>query len=64
MTINDYEINERSSDRQLDDLARMLNPIIRGWIIYYSRFYQSALYLTLRYLDWCLARWANEQSYL
>ena len=33
------------SDKHLEDLARMFNPIIRGWISYYGRFYKSALYL-------------------
>jgi RNA-directed DNA polymerase len=45
-------------DRWIDDLARMFNPIIRGWITYYGRYYKSALYPTLRYLNRCLARWA------
>ena len=35
------------SDKALDDLARMFNPYIRGWINYYSHFYKSALYPTL-----------------
>ena len=26
-----------------DDLARMINPIVRGWMNYYGRFYRSAL---------------------
>jgi RNA-directed DNA polymerase len=29
------------SDKALDDLARMFNPYIRGWINYYSHFYKS-----------------------
>ena len=45
-------------DRWIDDLARMFNPVIRGWITYYGRYYKSALYPTLRYLDQCLAYWA------
>jgi hypothetical protein len=36
----------------------MFNPIIRGWINYYGRYYKSALYPALRYLDRRLARWA------
>ena len=39
---------KRRGDKALDDLARMFNPHIRGWINYYGRFYQSALYSTLR----------------
>jgi RNA-directed DNA polymerase len=45
-------------DRWIDDLARMFNPVIRGWITYYGRYYKSALYPTFRYLDRCLAHWA------
>ena len=42
----------------MDDLARMFNAHIRGWINYYGRFYPSALYPTLRHIDVILARWA------
>jgi len=45
-------------DRWIDDLARMFNPVIRGWITYYGRYYKSALYPTFRYLDQCLSYWA------
>ena len=45
-------------DKWIDDLARMFNPVIRGWIAYYGRYYKSALYPTFRYLDRCLANWA------
>lgn len=46
------------SDKSLEDLARMFNSVIRGWINYYGRFYKSALYPTLRCLDRRLVRWA------
>jgi RNA-directed DNA polymerase len=45
-------------DKQLDDLARMFNPIIRGWLTYYTGYYKSALYQTLQHLDRQLVRWA------
>ena len=47
------------SDKALDDLARMFNPYIRGWINYYSQFYKSALYPTLLGIDAFLAKWAR-----
>ena len=37
----------------------MFNPIIRGWLTYYGRYYPSGLYPTLQYLDRRLARWAE-----
>jgi RNA-directed DNA polymerase len=40
----------------------MFNPIVRGWLQYYGRFYRSALYPPMHQLDRSLARWA-EQKY-
>lgn len=56
-TVRRWSLHERS-DKSLDDLARMFNAHIRGWINYYGRFYPSALYPTLRHIDVILARWA------
>ena len=41
----------------LDDLARMVNPVTRGWIHYYGRYRRSQLYPTLRRIDEYLVRW-------
>jgi group II intron reverse transcriptase/maturase len=49
------------SDKSLEDLSRMFNPIIQGWINYYGRYYKSALYPTLRELDRRLVRWAKRK---
>jgi RNA-directed DNA polymerase len=49
------------SDKELLDLARMFNPYIRGWINYYSHFYKSAMYPTLRRIDAFLVRWARRK---
>jgi RNA-directed DNA polymerase len=46
------------SDKSLEDLSRMFNPVLRGWVNYYSRFYKSALYPTFQHLDRILIRWA------
>jgi len=48
----------RRSDKSLDDLARMYNSIVQGWINYYGRFYKSMLYPVLRRLNRHLMRWA------
>ena len=49
------------SDKQLDDLARMFNATIRGWVNYYGAFYKSALYPILRYIDRRLTLWATRK---
>jgi RNA-directed DNA polymerase len=46
------------SDKAIDDLARMWNPVLRGWIQYFGRFYKSALYPVFRHLNGLLVRWA------
>jgi RNA-directed DNA polymerase len=45
-------------DKRIEDLSRMFNPVIRGWLQYYGRYYHSALYPPMRHLDRALARWA------
>ncbi|MEW6352588.1 MAG: group II intron reverse transcriptase/maturase [Thermodesulfobacteriota bacterium] len=49
------------SDKSLEDLARMFNAVIRGWVNYYSAYYKSALYGTLRHIDRKLVRWATRK---
>lgn len=51
----------RRSDKAIEDLSRMFNPIIRGWLRYYGRYYRSALYPTMRELDRDLALWAKRK---
>ena len=46
------------SDKSIEDLSRMFNPKIRGWLHYYGRYYRSALDPIMRQLDRSLARWA------
>ena len=47
-----------ASDKKLDDIARMFNPILRGWINYYGKYYKSELYLTFKQLNRALRKWA------
>jgi RNA-directed DNA polymerase len=41
----------------LADIARELNPLLRGWIEYYGRYTPSALYPLLRHVNLTLVRW-------
>ena len=45
----------------LADLAQAINPIVRGWINYYGRFYRSKLIALLRRIDEYLVRWATKK---
>src|SRR5262249_60177535 len=47
------------SDKSLQDLAAIYNPVIRGWINYYGQFYRKQLNPTLLRIDSYLIRWAR-----
>ena len=49
------------SDKSLEDLSRMFNPILSGWITYYSSYYKSALYPVLRHFNRTLSRWVTRK---
>ena len=53
------ELNLRQQTQlSLQDLAKQLNPLLRGWIEYYGRYAPSALYPVLRYVNQTLVAWA------
>ena len=56
-TIRDLNIR-RQTQRSLNDIADLLNPLLRGWLGYYGRFAPSALYPVLRYVNQTLVAWA------
>ena len=49
------------SDKSIEDLSRMFNPVIRGWLQYYGRFYRTALRSIVRQLDRELVLWAKRK---
>jgi group II intron reverse transcriptase/maturase len=51
----------RRTDKSMDELAQMINPVLKGWINYYGRFRKSALYRTFQHLNNILVRWANRK---
>jgi group II intron reverse transcriptase/maturase len=43
------------------DLARRINPVVRGWMNYYGAFYPSALYPLLARINAYLLRWLRKK---
>jgi RNA-directed DNA polymerase len=39
------------------DLARMINPVVRGWMVYYGAFYRTALQPLLHRINTYLLQW-------
>ncbi len=58
--IRAWHLNRRS-DTDLSDLARDINPQVRGWIGYYGAFYRSKLHLIAWRIDQHLVRWAMQK---
>lgn len=47
--------------KPLEQIARKINPIIRGWLNYYGKFYQSEMGKLLYQLERYLRRWARRK---
>ncbi len=45
----------------IKELADRFNPVLRGWINYYGKFYKSKLAPILNQLDFALKRWAKRK---
>ena len=43
------------------DLAKEINPVVRGWMVYYGAFYRSALYPVLHRINSYLLRWVMKK---
>ena len=60
-TIRGWRLAATRNNQQLDDLARFINPIVRGWMNYYGRFYRSWCGLALRHINGALAAWVRRK---
>jgi group II intron reverse transcriptase/maturase len=47
--------------RQLAEVAKQINPIVRGWVQYYGAFYPSALHPLLQRINAYLMRWIRNK---
>ena len=56
--VHAWRIHLRSGT-ELDDLAAWINPIVRGWMTYYGRYYRTALNDLLERINTYLVRWAD-----
>jgi RNA-directed DNA polymerase len=60
-TIRDWRMASTRNNQHLEDLARVVNPVVRGWMNYYGRFYRSKCVQVLRHLNEALAAWARRK---
>ncbi len=51
----------KRADLSLDEIAKIYNPILQGWINYYGRYKSKAMNLVLVHFDKTLVRWAKHK---
>ena len=49
------------SDKTLEDISHMFNPILRGWMNCYGKYYKSEVYCIYRHFNSILTRWATRK---
>ena len=61
-TIRQWRIATSRSHQRLEDVARLVNPSVRGWLNYYGRFYRSRCVGVLRqHFNWTLTAWGRRK---
>jgi group II intron reverse transcriptase/maturase len=61
-TVRGWNLRQRTR-ASLEELARRINPVLRGWLRYYGHFYHSALFPVVAQVDLHLAKWiANKHK--
>lgn len=58
--VRSWRLHHRTG-RSFGELARWINPIVRGWMNYYGAFYRSALYPLLTRINAYLMRWVRKK---
>ncbi len=60
-TIRAWRMASTRNNQRLEDLARLTNPVVRGWMNYYGRFYRSKCVQVLRHFHQALAHWVRRK---
>lgn len=58
--VRDWKLSSRLP-ASLTDIAKIINPPLRGWINYYGKFYRSEMYKIYRYVELKLSIWAKKK---
>lgn len=48
-------------NKELDQIAKEINPIVNGWVNYYGKFYKTALYPIIHHINAALTRWVKKK---
>jgi RNA-directed DNA polymerase len=56
-TIRNWQLTRRTPE-SLEEIAKDINPVVKGWLQYYGAYSRSALAPVVRSVEFALARWA------
>ena len=60
-TVRGWRMASTRNNQRLEDLARLVNPVVRGWLNYYGRFYRSRCVQVLRHVNEALGKWVQRK---
>ena len=60
-TIREWRLASTRNNQRLEDLGRIVNPSVQGWMNYYGRFYRSKCVQVLRHVNVALAAWVRRK---
>ena len=58
-TIREWRMASTRNNQSLEELAKLIDPAVRGWLNYYGRYYRSECIRVLRHINEALARWVR-----
>ena len=60
-TVRAWGIASIRNNQRLEDLAKLIDPMVRGWMNYYGRYYRTKCIAVLHHINAALARWARRK---
>lgn len=60
-TIRKWWTDLTGNARWLEDLAKLIDPVVRGWLNYYGRYYRSECINVLQHVNEALAQWVRRK---
>jgi RNA-directed DNA polymerase len=60
-TVREWRMASTRSNQRLEDLARLTNPVVRGWMNYYGQYFRSQCVQVLRRINEALAQWVQRK---